>query len=181
MVDEKPIWQRIEGETDKAFDAFCKYRNLGADRSIEKAFQQYQNSTKTVPGYWKEWSAKFDWVERAAAYDEYLLDEHRRELEKRRKVVQQNEWNDYVALRKGVDKRIKAMEDTNWTNTTSENINSLLSLIQAVDDYSRRVVGLPDKITKSETDVTSGGEKLPTWGEWVKKVVESDDSSSAES
>jgi hypothetical protein len=180
VVDEKPIWQRIETDTDKSFAAFCVYRDLGADRSIQKTQEKLSKSS----GYLRvlyEWSSNGNWVERAAAYDEYLLDEHRREIETRRKIVQTNEWNDYTVLRKGVAKRIKVMEDTDWANTNAENIHSLLTLMRTVDDYARRAVGLPEKITESKTDVTSGGEKLPTWGEWVKQVLESDDGSSTES
>jgi hypothetical protein len=59
----------IESESTKAFAAFCIYRDLGKERSIDKAWKQYQNSTKTVQGYFKHWSSHFFWVDRCKAYD----------------------------------------------------------------------------------------------------------------
>jgi hypothetical protein len=34
-----PIWREQEGETTKAYAAFCAYRDYGIDRSIQKSSQ----------------------------------------------------------------------------------------------------------------------------------------------
>lgn len=58
-------WERQEGETPRAYEAFCVYRDLGPNRSITKTAQEL-NKNRTTIG---EWSTKYEWVKRAAAWD----------------------------------------------------------------------------------------------------------------
>lgn len=69
-------WDRQEGETPKAYAAFCAYRDLGTGRSIQKL---RENSEKTQ-GYERHllsWSSRYSWPARAAAWDEHLDRERR--------------------------------------------------------------------------------------------------------
>lgn len=58
-------WERQQEETTKAFEAFCVYRDLGTDRSIAKAGKQLGKNRVTL----EQWSSKYDWVKRVAAWD----------------------------------------------------------------------------------------------------------------
>lgn len=58
-------WERQEGETQKAWEAFCIYRDLGADRSIAKVGKKLGKSAALM----ERWSAKYEWVSRCAAWD----------------------------------------------------------------------------------------------------------------
>lgn len=58
-------WERQEGETAKAFEAFVIYRNIGAERSLRKVVQELHKNLTTIA----EWSSKYDWVERCRAWD----------------------------------------------------------------------------------------------------------------
>jgi hypothetical protein len=58
-------FDRLPGETPKAFAAFLVYRNMGADRSIVKAGRKLGKNRVTL----EDWSVKYCWTERAAAYD----------------------------------------------------------------------------------------------------------------
>lgn len=62
-------WEPQENESAKAYQAFAAYRELGSSRSIE---QVSQILSKSIP-FLKQWSAKWAWVERAKAYDAYLI------------------------------------------------------------------------------------------------------------
>ena len=64
MADIKP-WERQEGESAKAYEAFSVYRDMKADRSLAKVGQKLGKS-KTMM---EKWSKKFDWVARAEAWD----------------------------------------------------------------------------------------------------------------
>ena len=79
--DVKP-WERQEGESAKAFEAFTIYAGLGADRSLRAVAQQLGKS-KTLMD---RWSSTYGWVARAAEYDADLQrkahDLHRRRLER---------------------------------------------------------------------------------------------------
>jgi hypothetical protein len=61
-----PIYCRQRKETSKAFEAFQLYRDLGPERSLAKVGQQLGKSTTLM----ERWSQKWNWVVRAAAWDE---------------------------------------------------------------------------------------------------------------
>lgn len=67
-------WERQEGETQKAFEAFKIYRDLGPERTLDKSFRIWKGlevtSTKRASGQWKDWSVKHDWVDRVNAMDD---------------------------------------------------------------------------------------------------------------
>lgn len=79
---QRRMYDRLPEESSKAYDAFVVYRDLGVSRSIEIAWQRYSKSDKRVPGYFKQWSATYNWVERAAAYDDHIEAEARKVIER---------------------------------------------------------------------------------------------------
>lgn len=58
-------WERQKGETSRAYEAFCVYRDMGPGRSQVKVGQKLSKNTATIAG----WSTKYEWVKRAAAWD----------------------------------------------------------------------------------------------------------------
>ena len=72
------LWDRQDGETPKAFAAFCLYRDLPAiDRSVLAAREGHQKDTKGTLRQWKGWSMRNDWVNRAAEHDSDLASRRR--------------------------------------------------------------------------------------------------------
>jgi len=80
MAERQP-WERQQGETAKGFAAFDLFRRLGPGRTVQAAWEQYWqrpgNRRRTgdkeagVPhGYFRAWSSRWRWHERAAAWDE---------------------------------------------------------------------------------------------------------------
>lgn len=73
-------WTRREDETTPAYEAFRAYLNLGGKRSLLNVAQELSKSEQML----KRWSAQYSWVERARAYDSYLMvaetDGHAEEL-----------------------------------------------------------------------------------------------------
>lgn len=82
-------WERQEGESAKDYEAFCVYRDLGPGRSLKLVAQMCQKS-ETIMG---RRSGKFDWVKRAALWDDEqdrierkeAQEAHVREIRKMRK------------------------------------------------------------------------------------------------
>lgn len=64
---KQPLWERQTGETDRAFQAFGTYRDLGPSRSLAKTAQIL---SKTKQGTLQPWSTSWGWVERASAWDD---------------------------------------------------------------------------------------------------------------
>ena len=58
-------WFRQKGESRKAYEAFAVYRDLGIGRSLPKVATHLGKSLELM----KRWSARHEWVDRAAAFD----------------------------------------------------------------------------------------------------------------
>ena len=74
-------WQRQPAETNKAFEAFVVYRDLGKERSLEAVARKLSKSSQLL----KRWSAANNWVERAGTYDDYLAEQDRKAYEATRR------------------------------------------------------------------------------------------------
>ena len=70
-------WEQQEGETAKAYEAFCAYRDMGPRRAVDEAYREtaekrQKNGSEKAPRHWWEWAADNDWKRRAEAYDAHL-------------------------------------------------------------------------------------------------------------
>jgi hypothetical protein len=69
------LWERQKGERDRQFQLFTIYRDLGATRSLEKVVTECSENEeydKISMSYVCQLSAKFKWVDRSSAWDDYL-------------------------------------------------------------------------------------------------------------
>ena len=66
-VTAKP-WNMQPGETPKAYQAFEVYRDLGAERSVERAASALSKTRQNLV----IWASRFDWAARVRAYDEHV-------------------------------------------------------------------------------------------------------------
>ncbi len=80
-------WEAKKGESIKAYRAFCVYRDLGPDRSIAKALQISDGAGTAKERRWEGWSARFDWVARARAYDLHQEHEQRKANERAKREM----------------------------------------------------------------------------------------------
>lgn len=64
---DKP-WERQQGESEKAYDAFATYRDMGAERSLQAVVEKLSKSRTLI----SRWSCQWNWVERVRAYDNEL-------------------------------------------------------------------------------------------------------------
>ena len=67
--DQAPAqsWERLPTDTDRSFEAFEAYRQMGAERSLAKVGQKLGKSTPLM----ERWSKHHHWVERTAAWDRH--------------------------------------------------------------------------------------------------------------
>lgn len=109
-------WERQERETEKAFEAFRTYRDLGVGKSTAKV-AQVLGKTKCLID---RWSSRWNWVERIVAYQSYLeeLAQKARDQEtikQARKIISKNEvleeltqiaecdWREFIEIKFGKD------------------------------------------------------------------------------
>jgi hypothetical protein len=107
-------WERQEGETAKGFEAFELFRRLGPDRTVQGAWEQYWHrpghrrkaggeQAGMAHGYFRAWSSRHCWHQRALAWDEEVAALARdRELDRelKAKVAEQEEERRQRQLRR---------------------------------------------------------------------------------
>lgn len=80
-------WERQEGESVKAFEAFMVYLKLGDDRSVRAVGQECAKSRSLI----SRWCTAHRWVERAAAYDaDVQRKAHAAAVKKQRKMAERH-------------------------------------------------------------------------------------------
>jgi hypothetical protein len=104
--DAKYLWDRRDDEPVKQFLWFDRYRSLGPERTYVAAWksweqEQYEQGLRDFPppsearlhmsGGWQEAATKFDWADRADAFDLHMREQRfRRELDERAKMYQRH-------------------------------------------------------------------------------------------
>lgn len=68
-------WERMPDEGAKPWAAFLIYRNMGVDRSIDKAYclaMGREPGSSRASGRWNLWNSQWAWRARAEAFDAHL-------------------------------------------------------------------------------------------------------------
>lgn len=68
MAEELEPWERRADETDRAWEAWLTYRDMGPSRSIAAAAKKLSISQPTI----HRWSSAHDWRERVKPYDRHV-------------------------------------------------------------------------------------------------------------
>lgn len=123
-VPAEKMWnkrQESKGETSKAYTNFCVYRDMGTGRSLDDSWwlatqgeEGTQRGSKRAPDYWKKWSANYDWVSRAAAYDDYQERILREVREKEELALRKREREESSRLR---TQRLQQIKDEQWEDS----------------------------------------------------------------
>jgi hypothetical protein len=93
IIQPTPQGVRLPKESARAFQAFCIYRDLGPQRSLDRARERFcadqgkDRQSRRRPGNWSLWSAKFNWVERAEEYDDSVEEERREAASEQRRQL----------------------------------------------------------------------------------------------
>lgn len=129
-AQNKRTWDRMEGETDKAYAAFQAYLHLGPDRSIDAAWHHCNPGAKPerrATSHWYSWSAKFHWVDRSRAYDNHVADRLLSEHEDlRARIVRRSKQ----AIEKAVDRTYDLLHTAGDLREISSALNSLTQTLQ---------------------------------------------------
>lgn len=172
-INQAPLSpERLPRESPRAYRAFCVYRDLGPDRSLDQAWGRFRAASDPTkdrgsarrPGHWAAWSQKYQWVERAEAYDDFIEEEsrsaaaeRRRELHEARSQFQSEEQQrienqvrnaDAVLVKMGtapLNEIIQVTKDkvTNKTTTTkikALNPRDIAALMKTRNDTARQAI-----------------------------------------
>lgn len=102
-----PIWERLPGESAKAYEAFCKYRDMPpGERSLREVARRLGKSETLI----SRWSSQYRWVARVQAWDDEV-DRKAREAHLRTvKEMRERHARLAVAFQQKVAQRIQMID-----------------------------------------------------------------------
>ena len=182
MIDKKDIkpWERQPGESDKAFRFFCRYRDMGPDRSYQKLSGDINKSKMTIANMARKWK----WVDRVKHYGDEI-DRIKQELTKKELVEMVKRHSDHSqAIETSLMYPIKLFIDK-IKNSQSNDLNGmtakeLIKIVFEVADRFPKIVdterksrGVPTEISKHNIDHTTKGKpmQLSMWDAFKSDVI----------
>ncbi len=69
MTQQKPLAEQLAGEPTPDYIKFLVFVGMGSNRSLDKAYRQFYETTNGVSQAWRTLADKYRWAERASDYD----------------------------------------------------------------------------------------------------------------
>ena len=113
------LWERQDGESGKAYEAFAVYRDMGATRTVSAVARQLRKSRALVDRWRRQWN----WAERVRDYDREL---ERAAHEEALKAVREMSRR-HIGM--AVRMQTKALEALNGLNTKKMRPKDVVALI----------------------------------------------------
>lgn len=140
-------WERQEGETNKQFEAFCLYRDMGIDRSLRNVSNQL-NKSVTLLG---RWSSANRWVERCSEWDS---EQDRLNRIQQQKAIAKMRETHARAAAIVVSKGLKALNELDIKNMSASDILKYITDGAKLERVSRGDIG-------EVVEQRDGGETAP--------------------
>lgn len=135
---DKP-WERQKGESEKAFEAFAAYRDMGEKRTIVAVCKQLEKS-RTLIDRWKD---RWDWTERVRAYDNDLEKEARAQAIRDRKAMNTRHINIAMQLQK---KALEALNGLSVENMSPKDIKEYIKMATDLERLNREIADNRDEV-----------------------------------
>lgn len=150
---DKP-WERQKGESDKAYEAFVTYRDMGTNRSIRAVAQKLAKSRTQIG----KWSSGWEWTERVRAYDNELEKEARAKAVKDRKDMTDRHIKIAMQLQK---KALEALTSLEVEAMTPKDIKEFIKMATDLERLNRTLE--EDSKGKSETTASLADEIMAAY------------------
>jgi hypothetical protein len=140
------IWDRKDGESDVAFEAFTIYRDMGPARSIAQVSRQLDKDVTLL----ERWSRRHGWVVRANTWDAHLDREKQKETVRERKEMAKRHARIAMAAQQKLVERLQSMDFSSinasdiprWLEATVK----MERLSRGVSEDSLDINGVPDDL-----------------------------------
>lgn len=139
MEEKQELWDQLDAETSRAYDAFkCYYSLPRKERDIVSAYRIFSgNTTSTQPrGNFSKWAQDFAWEERARARDAHLDRVHLRGLESaiedaakdEYQAAQQVRGRTYELLTAAYQKALEHFENVEWNDFPTRDAVAIIKI-----------------------------------------------------
>jgi hypothetical protein len=137
-------WEQLESETELAYEWFCRYRDMGAERSHAKVVQKYSKKN-TYKTQLQKWSTKYNWIARVSAYDSHIGGQKLIEME-----------NEQLRA---------AREHIHLADTVMELVLRKLAVLELKDINVNGLKGLAELAVKTKRDALGIAERFDVSGD----------------
>lgn len=134
---DKP-WERQKGESEKAFEAFVTYRDMGTKRSLRAVCEKLGKSKTLID----RWSSDKDWVERVRAYDNDIEKEARAKVIRDRKAMTTRHINIAMQLQA---KAVEALAGLEVEDMSPKDIREFIKMATDLERLNRTLEEHGDK------------------------------------
>ena len=128
---DKP-WERQKGESEKAYEAFSVYRDMGEKRTLTAVAGQLRKSGSLI----RRWKGRWDWSERVRAYDNDLEKEARAKAIKDRKDMTSRHIGIAMQLQK---KALEALQGLSVQDMTAKDIKEYIKMATDLERLNREI------------------------------------------
>lgn len=142
---EKP-WEQQPGESGPAFEAFSTYRDFGPGRTVSAVAEKLQKSSSLI----RKWQGRWNWRERAAAYDNSITEEARRKAVKEHKDME----NRHIGLAMQLQK--KALEALNLLEAKEMSPKDIKEFVKMATELERLTRSFEEQRTAEAQDTGAG-------------------------
>lgn len=127
---DREAWERQPGESGPAFEAFAAYRDMGEKRTIA-AVARKLNKSGTLCHRWK---LRYNWRDRADAYDASIAEEARKEAITEREKMQKRHIRIALQLQEAA---LLALENIKPKDMGAKDIKEFLKLATELERMNR--------------------------------------------
>ena len=126
---DKP-WERQQGESEPAWEAFKAYRDMGDKRTLTAVAERLQKSNTLI----RRWQNRWGWRERVRAYDNELDRQAREKAVKDRREMTQRHIGIAVQLQK---KAVEALSMLDVEAMTPKDIREYIKMATELERLNR--------------------------------------------
>lgn len=126
---DKP-WERQKGESDKAYQAFSTYLEMGSERTYTAVAAKLQKSCTLI----RRWSSNWNWRERIRAYDNSLEKEARKKAVADRKAMMERHIGIAMQLQK---KALEALGSLSVEDMSPKDVKEYLKMATELERVNR--------------------------------------------
>lgn len=128
---DKP-WERQKGESEKAFEAFTIYRNMGQGRTVTAVGKKLGKSRNLID----RWKDRWNWKERVRSYDNELEKQAKEKAIKDYKSMTERHIKIAMQLQK---KALKAFNNLEIEEMSPKDIKEFLKMATELERLSRTI------------------------------------------
>lgn len=166
-------WNQRDNESAQAYAAFCLYlKTPPTQRTLDKAYQKHferkhgqpAGKLKKAPGRWTAWSQKYEWPDRAQAFD---ADQQRKSLiriaNRRQKDVEafvSADMNISLGVQRIVSKKIAVMMKVDPDDVDSNELRQITMSYDHARTWISELIGLLDNEAQPLSQLALSDEAL---------------------